>query len=54
MQIPVGAGFTCPTNPGATAEIPDAATPVVAKILIQEHGEEMCAYCLENNVDKAC
>jgi hypothetical protein len=43
-----------PTNPGATAEIPDAATPVAAKILIQEHGEEMQAYRLANNVDKAC
>jgi hypothetical protein len=54
MQIPGVTGYTRPTNPGATAEIPDAATPVTAKILIQEHGEEMQAYILANNVDKAC
>jgi hypothetical protein len=27
MQIPGVTGYTHPTNPGATAEIPDAATP---------------------------
>jgi hypothetical protein len=54
MHIPGVAGYIRPTNPGATAKIPDEATPVVAKILIQEHGEEMRAYRLANNVDKAC
>jgi hypothetical protein len=54
MQIPGVTGYTRPTNPVTTAEIPDAATPVAAKILIQKHGEEMRAYRLENNVDKAC
>jgi hypothetical protein len=39
MQIPGVIGYTHPTNPGATAEIPDEAAPVAAKILIQEHGE---------------
>jgi hypothetical protein len=42
MQIPGVAGYTSPPNPGATAEIPEAATPVAANILVQEHGEK-CA-----------
>jgi hypothetical protein len=53
MQIPGVTGYTRPTNPCTTAEIPNAATPVAAKILIQEHGEAMRAYRLANNVNKA-
>jgi hypothetical protein len=54
MQIPGVAGYTCPTNPGATTEIPDAATPVAAQNLMHAHAEDMRAYRLTNNVDKAC
>jgi hypothetical protein len=31
MEIPGVTGYNRPTNPGATAEIPDAATPMAAK-----------------------
>jgi hypothetical protein len=54
IQIPGVEGYERPKNPGATAEIPDAATPVASKILVQEHGDQMRAYRLANNVDKAC
>jgi hypothetical protein len=54
MQLPGVSGYTRPPNPGATAEISDAATPVASKILIQEHGEERRAYRLAKNIDKAC
>jgi hypothetical protein len=53
MQIPGVPGYTHPTNPGATAEIPYAATPVAAQNLIHAHAEETRAYRLANNVDKA-
>jgi hypothetical protein len=54
MRIPGVAGYILPLNPGATAEIPDAATPVEAQNLIHAHAENMRAYILVNNVDKAC
>jgi hypothetical protein len=53
MQIPCVTGYTHHTNPGATAEIPDAATPVAAQNLINAHAEDMRAYRLVNNIDKA-
>jgi hypothetical protein len=54
MQIPGVTGYTRPPNPGATTEIPDAATPVSAQNLIHAHTENTRAYRLDNNVDKAC
>jgi hypothetical protein len=54
MQIPGVAGYIRPPNPGATVEIPDAATPVAVQNLIRVHAENMRAYRLANNVDKAC
>jgi hypothetical protein len=54
MQIQGVVGYTRPPNPGATAEIPDAATPVAEQNLICAHAENMRAYRLANNVDKAC
>jgi hypothetical protein len=54
MQIPGVTGYTHPMNPGATAEIPDAATPVAAQNLIHTHAEEIRAYRLANNVNKSC
>jgi hypothetical protein len=54
MQIPGIAGYTRPQNPGATVEIPDAATPVEAQKLMHSHAENMRAYRLANNVYKAC
>jgi hypothetical protein len=54
MQISFVKGYTRPTNPGAIDAITDEATPVAATIVTQEHGEELRAYRLANNVDKAC
>jgi hypothetical protein len=54
MQIPGVAGYTRPPNPGATAEIPEAATPVAAQTLIHVHAENIRAYRLANIIDKAC
>jgi hypothetical protein len=54
MQIPGVTGYTRPTNPGATTEIPDAATPVAAQNFIHAHAEDIRAYRLATNVDKAC
>ena len=52
-QVP-GHQYVRPTNPGAIAVIPDAATDLEAKIIMQEHAEQLRAYRLANNVDKAC
>jgi hypothetical protein len=54
MQITGVACYTRPPNPGATADIPDAATPVAAQNLIHAHAENMRAYRLANTVDNAC
>jgi hypothetical protein len=54
MQTPGVAAYVRPPKPNATATIPAKATPVAAQILILAHADEMRAYILTNNVDKAC
>jgi hypothetical protein len=54
MQIPGVTGYIRPPKPDATVTIPAEATPVAAQNLILAHAENMWAYRLANNVDKAC
>jgi hypothetical protein len=54
MQTPGVATYIRPPKPNATATIPEEATPVAAQNLVLAHAEEMRAYKLVNNVDKAC
>jgi hypothetical protein len=54
MQTPGVAANICPPTSTATATIPADATPVAAHNLVLAHAEEMRAYILANNVDKAC
>jgi hypothetical protein len=54
MQTPGVAAYVCPPKPTTTATISADATPVAAHNLVLAHAEEMRAYILANNVDKAC
>jgi hypothetical protein len=54
MQTPGVAAYVHPPKPTATATLPSDATPVAAQNLVLSHAEEMRAYRLANNVDKAC
>jgi hypothetical protein len=54
MQIPGVADYVRPPKPTATATISVDATPVAAQNLVLAHAEEIRAYRLANNVDKAC
>jgi hypothetical protein len=54
MQTLGVVAYVRPPKPTATATIPADATPVAAKNLVLAHAEEMRAYRLANNVDKAC
>jgi hypothetical protein len=54
MQTPGVASYIRAPKPNATATIPAEATPVAAQNIILAHAEEMRAYRLANNVDKAC
>jgi hypothetical protein len=54
MQTPGVAAYVRPPKPAATTTIPADATPVAAQNLVLAHAEEMRAYRLANNVDKAC
>jgi hypothetical protein len=54
MQTPGVAVYVGPPKPAATATIPADATPVAAQHLVLAHTEEMRAYRLSKNVDKAC
>jgi hypothetical protein len=54
MQTPGFTAYVRPPKPNATATNPAEATPVEAQNLVLAHAEEMRAYRLANNVDKAC
>jgi hypothetical protein len=54
MQTPGVAAYVRPPKPTATTTIPADATGVAAQHLFLAHAEEMRAYRLANNVDKAC
>jgi hypothetical protein len=54
MQTPGVAAYIRPPKPNATVTIPVEATPMAAQNLVLAHAEEMLAYRLANNVDKAC
>jgi hypothetical protein len=54
MQTPGVAAYVRPPKPTATATIPADATLVAAQNLVLAHAEDMRAYRLANNVDKAC
>jgi hypothetical protein len=54
MQTPGVAAYLRPPKPDATATIPAKATPLAAQNLTLAHAEDMRAYRLANNVDKAC
>jgi hypothetical protein len=54
MQTPGVAAYIRPPKPDATSTITAEATPVAAQNLIMAHVEEMRAYRLATNVDKAC
>jgi hypothetical protein len=54
MHTPGVAAYARPLKPTATATIPSDVTAVAAQNLVLAHAEEMRAYRLANNVDKAC
>jgi hypothetical protein len=54
MQTPGVAAYARPPEPTATTTIPADVTQVTAQHLFLAHAEEMRAYRLANNVDKAC
>jgi hypothetical protein len=53
MQTPGVAAYVHPRKPTATATIPADATQMTPQNLVLAHAEEMRAYRLANNVDKA-
>jgi hypothetical protein len=54
IQTPGVAAYVRPPKPTATTTIQTYATPVASQNLVFAHAEEMRAYRLANNVDKAC
>jgi hypothetical protein len=54
MQTPGVTSYVRPAKPTTTTTIPAEATPVAAQNIVLDHAEEMRAYRLANNVDKAC
>jgi hypothetical protein len=54
VQTPGVSAYILPPKPDATATNPADATPVAAQNIMLAHAEDMRAYSLANNVDKAC